>query len=137
MTGRVGISATTTARAVAFIVFLLFLTLSCTGKQEVLRDKSSSADKRQMPLWQVLKHRSPSMRMLLDKKDVPDTFVHEDRWYKYVVEFERPPHEWQVNKIIASCPIYQALYTVTDRESGEVVRHETIGQDSCKSCHPF
>ena len=137
MTGRIGLSAKTASRAIVLFVSLLFLTLSCSGKPEVLREKSSSVNKRQMPLWQVLRHRPASPRMLWDKKDVPNDFVYEDRWYKYVVEFERPPHEWQVNKIIASCPIYQALYTVTDRESGEVVRHETIGQDSCKSCHPF
>jgi hypothetical protein len=124
-------------RSLLVIILISVVVTACGSRKEIKIEKD--VRKKEMPLWQVLTHRrSPvsfySILVDKDKMVAADKFVYEDRWYRYIVEFERLK-SGQVNRIFTSCPISQAQYMVIDKKSDEVVRNETILQASCRSCH--
>lgn len=103
---------------------LLFLA-SCA--REYVFEEPSAEVKKEKPLWWVLQKKESGAAEL----------VYEDRFYKYEVEFDyiRPGEDVLKNAIYGQCPIEDAEYRVTDKETQEVVRLDHINQIPCDPCH--
>ena len=112
---RFTISGILIAMAIAVMV------TACGSRKELERD----VEKKEMPLWLVLRHKRVGM----------DKVVYKDKWFTYDVDLEYVKGG-QANTIISSCPVAQARFTVTDRVSGDIVRSDTVNQSTCKACHP-
>lgn len=83
--------------------------------------------KKELALWQVLRYKQPGEKTLL----------HEDKWYRYTVEFDyviKGPFI-ATNMIGGNCPIDKAKYSVYDKETKETVRDVTYQQVPCDPCH--
>ena len=113
---RFTISGILIAMAIAVMV------TACGSRKELERDV---VEKREIPLWRVLRHKQPGAKKV----------VFKDKWFTYDVDLEYVK-SGQVNAIISSCPVAQARFTVTDMASGDIVRSEMVNQSTCKTCHP-
>ena len=105
--------------------------------------------KREIPLWQVLRHKRATMEQpgwsLFPRRVKPTVLRHKgagkgnvvymDKWFTYDIDLEYVKSA-QANTLIASCPVAQAQFTVTDNESGNKVRSETVKWSTCNACHP-
>lgn len=105
-------------------VFLL--TLTACASQYII-DKPEAEVKSEKPLWNILQH----------KEEGKSEFKYEDKWYEYDADFEyiQPGELIARNMLFSQCPVAVAEYTVKDKETGEVVRRETIPQVPCSPCH--
>ncbi|MCP3677390.1 MAG: hypothetical protein GY721_07345 [Deltaproteobacteria bacterium] len=94
---------------------------ACGSRKELERD----VEKKEMPLWLVLRHKRAGM----------DRVFYKDKWFAYDVDLEYIKGG-PANTIIASCPVAQARFTVTDRVSGDILSSVMVNQSTCEACHP-
>ncbi|MFQ5585246.1 MAG: hypothetical protein ACE5GF_00235 [Thermodesulfobacteriota bacterium] len=108
-------------RSLLVVMLISVVVTACGSRKELEKD----VEKREMSLAWVLRHKKPGMEKV----------VYEDKWFTYDVTLEYVRSGF-TNTMITSCPVAQARFMVTDRESGKVVRNETVTQETCNSCHP-
>ncbi len=106
-----------------FLIIILSVVTACASKKGVVDIKKP------IPLWQVLRHRTPGAGWV----------EHEDIRFEYFagliynVEGKSLINE----NFVPLCPLKEVKYIVTDKESQEFVRNETLSTSkNCTSCHP-
>lgn len=109
----------------AFFALTMLFLASCA--REYLFEEPQKELKNEKPLWWVLQKKEPGSTEL----------AFEDKWYSYEARFEyiKPGENILKNFIYGQCPIESAEYKVTDKESHEVVRRESLNQIPCGPCH--
>jgi len=109
----------------ALALVLLLLASSCAKGPAV--ESPAKETKTERPLWWVLRYKETGSERL----------AYEDKWYRYSAKFNyiKPGEAFFTNAVYSQCPIGSARYTVTDKESGLVVRLEDFDQIPCESCH--
>ncbi|HBG45806.1 MAG TPA: hypothetical protein DDW94_02345 [Deltaproteobacteria bacterium] len=113
------------AKKILLLAALAFLFASCA--RERFLEAPEEDKKEERPLWWVLQHKETASKEL----------SYEDRWYRYEAEFDyiQPGMDIYMNPLMSLCPIEKATYKVTDKETGEVVRAQTLFQIPCDTCH--
>jgi len=113
--------------AILKIISLALPLLFQACDRQYLLEPPDKAIKEEKPIWWVMQQKDPNSRDL----------DYEDRWYRYEAEFRyiRPGEDIYRTPLFAQCPIDSARYRVTDKDTGEVVRNETLTQMPCSNCH--
>lgn len=108
------------------LVLLAVLLLASCAREYVFEEPVQEA-KKEKPLWWVLQKKEKGSSVL----------EFEDKWYEYEARFHyiTPGEDIQKNIIYGQCPIEDAEYKVTDKESRQVVRLEHYNQIPCEPCH--
>ena len=124
-----GMDVRFTVRGILIAMLIAVIVTACGSRKEFRKEfrKELERDvaKREIPLWQVLRH----------KRAGKENVVYKDKWFAYDIDLEYVKSA-QADTLIASCPVAQAQFTVTDNESGNKVRSETVKWSTCNACHP-
>lgn len=107
------------------LVALALVLAACAADRETTKPEAAM-EKEQRPLYEVLRH----------KNDGEKTVKYEDRWFAYEVELHFIGSGGRMQSaMFSACPVATADYRVLDKETGEVVREETVQQMPCDPCH--
>lgn len=110
------------------LLLFLALTLTSCSSKYVFEGSEENVKKNELQLWQVLNYREP----------YSNSIHHEDDRYIYDVQIEKFVKDKFTNTNVyasSTCPVGAAEYTVTDKETKKIIRHETHTQSNCASCH--
>lgn len=105
------------------LIILILMITGCASREIIEKPEI----KKELPLWQVLQFKVPGQKSL----------IYEDKWYRYVVEFDYfvKGQFDNTSMMQGGCPVGEANYTVTDKEAKAVIRTETLSQAPCTPCH--
>ncbi|MBI5643373.1 MAG: hypothetical protein HY954_07860 [Deltaproteobacteria bacterium] len=105
------------------LVILIMMLTACASQN--IADKPEI--KKELALWQVLQYKVPGEKSL----------IHEDKWYRYDVEFDYVVKGAfdNTNMMQGACPIAKADYTVTEKDTKAVIRNMALYQLPCEPCH--
>lgn len=107
------------------LLLLALLVVTACGSKHV--EEARIEIKKEMPMW----------RIVMYKEAGSDQIRYEDKWYFYSLELEKviKTNVSYTNTLYGECRYNGGVYTVIDKETGELVREVLVAQKTCNSCH--